>query len=755
MSSFFRDAAVRARELQDGAAARARDVQEQTRQRIAEAQQRAQQQVQQAQQQAREAQQHVHQHAQHLLEQARQLPEQGMTEARSMFAKAVPPQHPTTSPAVDRPHRSSYSSRAVEPYLSRVSENHRGPGALESWQQRASEPPQQNKRASEQQQQHGYAFEQQQQNGHAAEEQQQNHGASQRLEQNHSAPEQLEQNYRASEEQQRASEQLWRAHARESDAHKAPSTQLSGQPHDFAVEGESRSAEQAQWHEFRRPSDARRRRTSLTEPQQHKAWLAPIVLACTVIGVGVASGTLGGSKGTASAFGASAPIACYGIDFPPAPFFQPPPTCAETNLTSALRTNYAQLRSQLVAARSAYPRRHSSAHAEWRSKHGCLRGVNLGSWLLLEQWMLPAELPVQTLAGPIPSPFSGEGYAAAADEHSLTQLLAQAGELDRLTAFRDEFVTRADFERMACLGINSVRIPFGYWLATGSGNTSTGASGHFAFFTGRGLHHLDEAIGWAEEFGIGVLLDLHGAPGGQSGSQTTGRANPSWRPEHFDADAAIEVIRTVARRYAGRRGVLALELLNEPALPAQQALDFYIRATAAVRQAGMRAADVAIVLSQPDLSRLLDHGSLWRALLAPGGLPADENVILDLHLYYAFLARQLDGLPLCFVTGELVDKQAELLGLLGLPTLVGEWSLRVPWRGPQADEFAALAPPQQGALLAAFAQRQVGAISAHNESVGGFFWAWNAPASDVQWGYQRVLEQGWLAKAAWPSCRAR
>ncbi len=76
-----------------------------------------------------------------------------------------------------------------------------------------------------------------------------------------------------------------------------------------------------------------------------------------------------------------------------------------------------------------------------------LRGVNLGSWLVLEKWM-------------VPSLFEG---LQATDE---TTWCAEMGPLaaERLRAHWDSFITREDFAWLAGVGINAVRIPLGHWL---------------------------------------------------------------------------------------------------------------------------------------------------------------------------------------------------------------------------------------------------------------------------------------------------
>ena len=56
--------------------------------------------------------------------------------------------------------------------------------------------------------------------------------------------------------------------------------------------------------------------------------------------------------------------------------------------------------------------------------------------------------------------------------------------------------------------LNHVRIPIGYWaFEVGSGEP---------YITGQ-LPYLESAVQWAGNYGLKVIIDLHGAPGSQNG----------------------------------------------------------------------------------------------------------------------------------------------------------------------------------------------------------------------------------------------
>lgn len=124
------------------------------------------------------------------------------------------------------------------------------------------------------------------------------------------------------------------------------------------------------------------------------------------------------------------------------------------------------------------------------------------------------------------------GYDEAPSELQLSNALRKRKEAGRLPAFRDVFITRVDFQAMAKLGLQLVRVPFGAWeVADGL----CGAGHDAGYIHGRGLSYLDDAVAWAAEFGLRVVLDLHGACGGQSGAQASGDLDPTWTPERFNA----------------------------------------------------------------------------------------------------------------------------------------------------------------------------------------------------------------------------
>ncbi|OEZ97224.1 carbohydrate-binding protein [Duganella sp. HH101] len=127
-----------------------------------------------------------------------------------------------------------------------------------------------------------------------------------------------------------------------------------------------------------------------------------------------------------------------------------------------------------------------------------LRGVNLGNWLALEMWMMNSNL-------------SNNG-AGIGDQCTLETALAGrfgAAEKERLmSVFRDSWISGRDFDLMKGMGMNVVRVPFLYSLVEDDAHPYT--------LRPDAWKYLDYAINEAEKRGMYVILDLHGAVGGQA-----------------------------------------------------------------------------------------------------------------------------------------------------------------------------------------------------------------------------------------------
>ena len=74
------------------------------------------------------------------------------------------------------------------------------------------------------------------------------------------------------------------------------------------------------------------------------------------------------------------------------------------------------------------------------------------------------------------------------------------------------WITQADLNELKSYGLNTIRIPVGYWIRE---DIVYSDSEHFPQ---GGLDFLNQTCEWAADAGIYVIIDLHGAPGAQVAS---------------------------------------------------------------------------------------------------------------------------------------------------------------------------------------------------------------------------------------------
>lgn len=233
-----------------------------------------------------------------------------------------------------------------------------------------------------------------------------------------------------------------------------------------------------------------------------------------------------------------------------------------------------------------------------------LRGMGLGGWHVPEGYM-----------------FQMSSFANAAWEirNKIVEVVGPQNTDTFFTAFRANFVTRKDIERLAELGFNSVRMPM-----------------HFQFFVSQsapdvwiesGFVVMDSLLRWCGDNKIYLILDLHAAPGGQSANNISDY-NPSlpslWELES-NRTLTVALWKKLATRYADQPWIGGYDILNEPAwnlgtgnVPLR---NLYLSITAAIRQV--------------DTNHIIFAEGNWYATDFGGLTPAwDKNLVYSFHKYW-------------------------------------------------------------------------------------------------------------------------
>ncbi len=168
-----------------------------------------------------------------------------------------------------------------------------------------------------------------------------------------------------------------------------------------------------------------------------------------------------------------------------------------------------------------------------------LTGVNLGNWLLPEGYMFKLR----------------DCNSPRKIDQAIRELIGNTATTEFWDAFLENHITEPDIKWLADAGVTIIRLPFDYRLLTDDD------------FLGRNKHgyiYLDSAIEWCAKYDIYVLLDMHGAPGGQTGDNIDNSDGYPWLMVDEGMQQKTEHLwREIADRYKNNTTVIGYNLLNE------------------------------------------------------------------------------------------------------------------------------------------------------------------------------------------------
>ena len=132
-----------------------------------------------------------------------------------------------------------------------------------------------------------------------------------------------------------------------------------------------------------------------------------------------------------------------------------------------------------------------------------IKGINLGNWLVPEGYMFKFKHALSPME-----------IGALFDD-----LLGREAAAKFWARFRDVYIAKDDIDFIKKVGFNTVRVPLDWRLFAGPGDECRGGrrSGGRNDAEGEGWALLDRLVQWCHAAGLRVIVDLHAAPGGQTG----------------------------------------------------------------------------------------------------------------------------------------------------------------------------------------------------------------------------------------------
>jgi len=178
-----------------------------------------------------------------------------------------------------------------------------------------------------------------------------------------------------------------------------------------------------------------------------------------------------------------------------------------------------------------------------------LRGFGLGGWLLPEGYMWG----IRKLDRP------------RQFERSIEDLIGKEAAAEFWRRYRENYVTGDDIRAMKSWGVNSIRIPL---LASMLQPPEEQPDRPPFRYSDEGFRILDSLVAWCGRHRVGVIWDMHGAPGAQNAeniSDSDGEAR-LWTEKEKYWPRCKDLWLRIADRYRDWECIIGYDLLNEPLL---------------------------------------------------------------------------------------------------------------------------------------------------------------------------------------------
>ncbi|XP_006661724.2 uncharacterized protein LOC102701660 isoform X1 [Oryza brachyantha] len=282
------------------------------------------------------------------------------------------------------------------------------------------------------------------------------------------------------------------------------------------------------------------------------------------------------------------------------------------------------------------------------------------------------------------------------------------------------YIVESDFKFISSNGLNAVRIPVGWWIASDPNPPAP--------FVGGSLEALDSAFIWAEKYNLGVIVDLHAAPGSQNSGEHSGSRDGSqaWGTTDESITQTVQVIDFLASRYANSPSLLAVELLNEPwgtKISAITLKKYYQDGYNAVRR---HTSNAYVIMCNP---LAVDFSTQFEILQFASEF---YGVVFDIHYYNMYSSIFDDKTAewnIQYVTNDRSTELSTFTKKNGPLTYVGEWSAEWNVLGASEEDYKR------------FAQAQLEVYS--QATFGWAFWSFKHVQN--HWSLEWMIKNGYIS----------
>lgn len=368
----------------------------------------------------------------------------------------------------------------------------------------------------------------------------------------------------------------------------------------------------------------------------------------------------------------------------------------------------------------------------WATEDGThinLKGTNIGNWLVQEFWMM------------------GQGGNGVTDqctlEDKLTERFGREEKEAAIKLFRDSWFTERDWDQIKAFGFNVVRLPIHWNVIEDELNHKT--------LRADAWHYIDWSIVEAKKRGIYVIIDLHGAAGGQTANDHTGCSGKNQYWTSLEAqDRTRWLWEQIANKYKDEPVVAAYDPLNEPWGSTPEAMATRVNELYDV----IRAIDTKHIIMLPSHFGSID-------VYGNPATKSQTNVAFEIHPYPGLFgdrpgdtayAVHRDWLRCGAAgTGGVCDYQNKIIAL-NIPLLVGEFQ---PWQsagvelGGQIGRATYDTYADKGWASTSWAYKLVSAAGGTGKGTWGM--VTNAPNANNSTGLGKIVSANTWVCSGWDS----
>jgi len=291
--------------------------------------------------------------------------------------------------------------------------------------------------------------------------------------------------------------------------------------------------------------------------------------------------------------------------------------------------------SGILISTSAYSQQ-GFLHAEGKNivdgkgENVILRGIGTGNWMLMEGYMMKTS-----------------GFADT--QHEITKKLETIIGKEKTDEFFDEWLkdhfTKTDVDSLKAWGFNSIRVAMHYIWFTPSIDDEP-IKGEITW-RDKGFILMDSLLSWCSTNEMYLILDLHGAPGGQGKDAAISdydSSKPSLWESQANKDKTVALWRKLAERYSNEPWIGGYDLINETNWTFPEGNNSQLRKLFGDITSAIREVDQNHLLFIEGNSYANDHSGLTP--------PWDNNMAYSFHKYWSGTSsRDLD-----WVTKDLRNK---------------------------------------------------------------------------------------------------